>query len=274
MKIMIQWHQAFRWFLLLALTGYAPGAWNAEAGDVTAQPPAITADFENLRSLLETRGWRVEQTPDGSTLLFPLRGTPQAAEAGDVTVKPPATTTDFENLRSLLETRGWHVEHTPDGSTLLFPLRNTPQAQGDTPQLQTPAATSITLTVSSEDMPQLHALLEAYSWNMVQKGNNALDLLAPAQPHTLSAAVKADCAEEPLDLMFTAGVKLPVNTAEEAWQISDNWLWASGYTDLRVGNIRSTGWVYLVDIVDQIPPYRSRNGLIINKQSGQLLPLY
>ena len=71
MKILIQWHEAFRWFLVLALSGYAIWAWNAEARDAAVQPPPMTGDFENLRSLLETRGWRVERTADGSTLLFP-----------------------------------------------------------------------------------------------------------------------------------------------------------------------------------------------------------
>ena len=224
MKILIQWHEAFRWFLVFALTGYAIWAWNAEAGDVTAQQPAMTGDFESLRSLLETRGWRVERTPDGSTLLFPLR--------------------------------------------------DTPQAQGNMPQTQKPAAASVTLTVTSEDMPKLHELLEAYSWNQVQKSSNALHLMAPAHPQTLPTTTKVECAEEPLDLVLTAGIKLPVNTTEEAWQISENWLWASGYTGLDVGHIRSINWVYLVKIVDQNPPYRSRNQLIINKRNGQVLPLY
>ncbi|MEN8205347.1 MAG: hypothetical protein ABFS24_04960 [Pseudomonadota bacterium] len=183
MKILIQRHEAFRWFLLLALTGYAIWAWNVEAGDLTVLQPSMTGDFENLRSLLETRGWRVERTPDGSILLFPLR---------------------------------------------------------DTPQAQKPAAAALTtLTASSEDLPQ-----------------------------------SVVCAEEPLDLMLTAGIKLPVNTAEEAWKISENWLLASGYTDLGVGRIRDINWIYVVNIVDQRPPYRSRNELIINKRSGQLLPLY
>ncbi|MGB5541025.1 MAG: hypothetical protein WBO37_13115 [Gammaproteobacteria bacterium] len=267
MKILIRWHEAFRWFLVLALAGYAIWAWNAEAGDVAVPQPSITGDFESLRSLLETRGWRIERTPDGSTLLFPLQDTPPAVEAGDVTVRQPLMTGDFDNLRSLLETRGWRVERAPDGSTLLFPLRETPPAQE-------PAPASITLTVSSENMQQLHELLEAYGWNLVQEGSNALHLLAPAHPLPLPAATKADCAEEQKEFLFTAGVKLPVNTIEEAWQISTNWLWESGYTELGVGDIRNINWIYLVKIVDQIPPYRLRNELIINKRSGQLLPLY
>ena len=183
MKILTQWHEAFRWFLVLALTGYAIWAWNAEAGDVTVQQPSMIGDFESLRSLLEMRGWRVERTPDGSTLLFPL---------------------------------------------------------GDTPPAQKPAAAApTTLTATSEDMPQL-----------------------------------VDCAEEPLDLMLTAGIKLPVNTAKEALQISENWLLASGYMELAVGRIRDINWIYVVNIVDQRPPYRSRNELVINKRNGHVLPLY
>ena len=267
MKILIQWHEAFRWFLVLALTGYAIWAWNAEAGDVTVLQPSMTGDIESLRSLLEARGWRVERTPDGSTLLFPLGNTPQAPEAGDTTVQQPAVTGDVESLRSLLETRGWRVERTADGSTLLFPLRGSPQARD-------PAPASITLTVSHEDMPQLNELLEAYGWNLVQEGIHALHFLAPAHPHTLVTTTKVVCAEEPLDLMLTAGIKLPVNTAEEAWQISENWLLASGYTELGIGRIRDINWIYIVNIVDQRPPYRSRNELVINKRSGQLLPLY
>jgi len=183
MKILIQWHEAFRWFLALALTGYAIWAWNVEAGDVAVQQPSITADVESLRSLLATRGWRVERAPDGSTLLFPL---------------------------------------------------------GDTPPAQKPAAAApTTLTASSEDTPQL-----------------------------------VDCAEEPLDLNLTAGIRLPVNTTEEAWQISENWLLASGYMELGVGRIRDINWIYVVNIVDLRPPYRSRNELVINKRNGQLMPLY
>jgi len=267
MKILIQWHEAFRWFLVLALTGYAIWAWNAEAGDVTVLQPSVSGDFESLRSLLEARGWRVERTPDGSTLLFPLRNTPQAAEAGDATVQQPSMTSNFESLRNVLETRGWRVERTADGSTLLFPLRGTPQARE-------PAPASITLTVSHEDMPQLNELLEAYGWNLVQEGIHALHFLPPAHPQTVSTTTKVDCAEEPLDLMLTTGIKLPVNTTEEAWQISENWLLASGYIELGVGRIRDINWIYIVNIVDLRPPYRSRNELVINKRNGQLMPLY
>ena len=123
-------------------------------------------------------------------------------------------------------------------------------------------------------MQQLHELLDGYRWDLVQEGSGDLHLLAPAHPHTPPTAAKADCVEEQQEILFTAGVKLPVNTEEEAWLVSSNWLWASGYTELDVGDIRNINWIYLVNIVDNRPPYRSRNQLIINKRSGQLLPLY
>lgn len=274
MKILIQRHEAFRWFLVVVLAGYAIWACNAQAGDVTAQQPGMTSDFESLRSLLKTRGWRVEQSPDGSTLLFPLRDTPQIAAAGDKTTQQPAMTGDFESLRSLLETRGWRAERTPDGSTLLFPLRKAPPAQGGTPQAQEPAPALITLTVSPEHMQRLRELLDGYKWDLVQEGSKDLHLLAPAHPHALAPARKVDCVEEQQEMLFTAGVKLPVNTEEEAWLVSSNWLWAYGHTELEVGEIRNINWIYLANIVDKRPPYRSRNQLIINKRSGQLLPLY
>ena len=91
MKILIQWHAAFRWFLLVALTGYVPSAWTAEAVDATAVKPSIQGDFENLRTQLETRGWRIERSPDGSILLIPLRDTPPATASSPALITVTAS---------------------------------------------------------------------------------------------------------------------------------------------------------------------------------------
>lgn len=173
MNRLVQPRNVVQVLVILALTAYASGAWNDEAEAVTTLQTSMPGNIDTLRGLLESRGWRVERTPDGSTLLIPVRATAEAQ-------------------------------------------------------------------------------------------NQAL----PAQPDLTTAD---DCAEERQASSLTTGVKLPVDTRKEAWQIGVNWLWASEYRNLTVGKIRSINWIYLVTIVDVSPPYRTRNELIINKRTGQLL---
>ncbi len=235
MKSLVHWRAVFQGLLILALTAYAPGARNEEAADVAAPPTSTSGDFEGLRGLLESRGWKVERTSDGSTLLIPVRETAEAQNQM-LPVQPDLTTVDgIDRLRNALEARSWRVERGAGGSLLLIPATR--------PAAQEPATVA------------------------------PLTPILPAATHSRvpSTSKTADCARKHQDISVTAGVELPVNTRKEAWQISVNWLWESGYRELTVGNIRDINWIYLVTIIDPRPPYTPRNELIINKRTGRLL---
>lgn len=262
------WYATLRWLLIAALTGYAPGASPEEAGSVAAPDTAAIAGFDSLRGFLESRGWRVERAADGSILLIPLGETSAVPEQA-APVAPDLERADgIDRLRDALAGHGWHVERGSGNSLLLFP------ASGAAPEEAAAAAPPawISLTTSAEHMPQLLQILEAYHWTLVPDQADTLRLVPP--PHAQADATPAsaaDCAAKGRDVSVAAGVELPVNTRKEAWQISANWLWESGYRRLTVRSIREFYWLYLVNIVDYRPPYRPRGQLIIDKRTGQLL---
>ena len=132
MKSLVHWRAVFQGLLILALTAYAPGARNEEAADVAAPPTSTSGDFEGLRGLLESRGWKVERTSDGSTLLIPVRETAEAQNQM-LPVQPDLTTVDgIDRLRNALEARSWRVERGAGGSLLLIPATR-PAAQEPEP---------------------------------------------------------------------------------------------------------------------------------------------
>lgn len=77
-------------------------------------------------SVLSNFGWRVENRPDGSTLLFP----PPAASSREPQAppepqakEPPAVQAELaHDLDALLAERGWRVQRDVDGSLRLHPL--------------------------------------------------------------------------------------------------------------------------------------------------------
>ena len=212
------WYSPLRWVLLFTLTGYVPGAAAEEPGAVAAPDTSATAGFDRLRGFLESRGWRVERTADGSIFLIPLGETSEVQDQRTSVPPDPKRVDDIDRLRDALDAHGWHVQRGTGESLLLIP------APGP----------------------------------------------APEEPAAAAPASAADCAGRRQDLSVAAGVEFPVNTRKEAWQISVNWLWESGYHGLTVRNIREFYWFYLVSIVDDRPPYRPRGQLIINKRTGQL----
>jgi len=262
------WYSALRWLLISALTGYAPGASPEEAGSVAAPDTAAIAGFDSLRGFLESRGWRVERAADGSILLIPLGETSEVPEQAAPVPPDLRRADDIDRLRDALAVHGWHVERGRGKSLLLIP------ASGAAPEEAATAAPPawIYLTTSAEHMAQLLQILETYHWTLVPDHANTLRLVPPPQPQAdATPASAADCAAKRRDVLVAAGVELPVNTRKEAWQISANWLWESGYRQLTVRTIREFYWLYLVTIVDDRPPYRPRGQLIIDKQTGQLL---
>ncbi len=90
-------------------------------GDSAAQSPAANGEqqkWDRLRAM----GWRVEKSPDGSTLLYPPGedGPAQKPSQARAATGAPATAPQ-PKLEDLLRARNWRVERAKDGSLLLYP---------------------------------------------------------------------------------------------------------------------------------------------------------
>ncbi|MGB5278988.1 MAG: hypothetical protein WBO73_05260 [Gammaproteobacteria bacterium] len=174
MKNLIQWREVVCGSLVLVMTGFVLCVGHAWAAENAPSPSSRTSDFESLRSLLETRGWHVERTADGSTLLYPLRADPQP---GNQASQISPTPTDYQDLRSLLETRGWRIERTADGSTLLYPLKSNPQPGAHTPEV----------SLQDADFDELRNVLKARGWH-VERTADGSTLLYPLQTQPQAGA--------------------------------------------------------------------------------------
>jgi hypothetical protein len=272
MKTMVCGRGASRMLLVLALACYAQFV-QSETGAVVAVPQTQAADdFDSLRDVLAARGWRVERTADGSTLLIPM------GKISDDVVAVPQTQAadDFDSLRDVLAARGWRVERTADGSTLLFPMGKKAGTNGRPAPWQEAVAApgAARLVVAPADMPSLQALLEANGWVIEPHVPGSLRIVQSPRYQGRAIARAAGNDVKLTEYPGISGSLSPVGSRRKAWEISRQWLADSGRQDLEVGRIRDTRRFYVVTLVQDRPPYRVQNELIISKRTSQLLPAF
>jgi len=172
----------------------------AEAGEpqgsaVPESRPTVEPSERPGWSVLSTFGWRVENRPDGTTLLFPPPAAsprePQAPPEPQAPLEPPAPEPPAaqaelaHDLDALLAERGWRVQRDVDGSLRLHPLLAAREAPvGLEPSAGSiPAAVrdaKIALPVDSWEKARATAL----SW-LESVGNPALQLGKIRRVHRL-----------------------------------------------------------------------------------------
>ena len=220
----------------------------------------VTSNFDQMKTLLEERGWKVEKDESGSLLLYPSRQRPVAA--AQVVAAESKGDDRFNDLQVLLSASGWQVDRDESGHLLLRPR----------PPETTTEAKQATVYGEIFQLVKASDALTAAGWKVQEKADGSLVLFPQdAQPVARAETTGSAGSGDPVS---TGQVALPVDSWKEARAIADYWLEQQAGEAHTLGRIRKINWVYLVSIVDKSPPHNLINQIAIRSQDGQVVALY
>jgi len=245
--------------------------WPASGRDVVEMQPAepvvqgdddriVTSNFDQMKLILEERGWKVERDESGSLLLYPSQQRP--VTVAQVVAAESREDDRFNDLQVLLRASGWQVDRDESGHLLLQP---------GSPEVTTEAKQATVYGEISQLVKASDALAAA-GWKVREKVDGSL-LLFPQDARTV-ARVENPRSAGSSDPVSTGQVTLPVDSWKEARDIAGHWLEQQAQETYTLGRIRKINWVYLVSIVDMSPPHNLINQIAIRSQDGRVVPLY
>lgn len=208
-------------------------------GNVTAQSSSLT-----LEQALKDTGWSVQQEADGSLILNP-------GNSSENNIEGKSTSQDYMlKIQSELQAAGWNVEREADGTLILIP------------------ATKSMPEVSQETNPMLdmQQKLRETGWVVSTTPDGSMLLYPPEKP----------VSTRPLPCQGTlpsAELSLPVDSWQEARDISQSWLDKQAQYQASIGKIRKIFRVYLVSIVSDKAPYSLLQQIAIRSSDGAVIIL-
>lgn len=230
-----------------------------EAAVIKGQKVGST-DVEALRSVLAPYGWEVKRDIGGDLLLIPR---PAQAEAP----KPKGFTPQhIQALRTLLAPHGWRIEPDGEGGVLLFPgaAAAPPPSVGmgasDTGKPTPPMGTVRAPGFQLSDVERLRSVLSHHGWRIEPDGHGGVLLF----PHAASTRPP----------MAAGKIALPVDTWQEARELTEHWVRASGEQGLMPGKIRKVNRIYVSSVVSDTPPHVLRHQLVIRQDDGRVFLIY
>ena len=230
---------------------YLPSPQSADVGDEpkpakaedTVELPGdrIEAhDLDGLQRALEAQGWRVERSPEGDLLVFPVD------PAGGEGVSPVAP--------ALVSEPG--PSEAVDESLM-------PRTDGDTG-----IAREI---IVATDLDALQAAAAERGWAHRREADGSLVLLPPGVPPEQGDALS--CQIGMVRVSGAEAIPLPIDTGEKAHRLAEFWLRASDVSSLAIGRIRQVNRLFLVSVVEPEEPFFLRTQLVIRAEDGCLMAI-
>ncbi len=247
------------------------------ANEAVAQPPSIP-----YRQLKDS-GWTVRVDGDGNTLLIPAGRAAPTGTVGEAAIPATAGTPAAPpDIQRLLRDRGWRLEQDASGNTILTPANAGTSTSGTMKLEETANDSGDTETATTADpFSQFQRSLRKKGWRVESAPDGAV-LVYPPISGKASDAYQADAAPAQRGhykgiesaTVLAGEVALPVDNEAEAGRIARDWVERFGSPEQVVGRIRRVNDVHIVSIVDETPPYRLRNQLIILTETGRVIAIY
>ena len=233
---------------------YHPPQQAAAAEQAEENVASDQGEVDIPRLLLE-RGWRIETNARGDMLLIPVR---------------PPTPPDIDQM---LRERGWRMLTDVDGNTLLMPLA--PAATGQTAAVPVEEPAAPALTGVDQPAAQFRRALEEKGWRVLGGPDGSMMVYPP------TSASMAQPPREAFDSNgYCAGITLageeierPIDSEEKAGRLAGAWIAQFGLAGDEVGALRALNRVFVVSIVESVPPHSLRNQLVI-REDGSIIALY
>jgi len=233
--------------ILLYLPSSEPAGENHEPLAAKAQdrtePPGdwIEADdLDGLQRTLEARGWRVQRSPEGDLLVFPVH------PAGGESMSPMAPAPDPE-----------------PGPSEAVDEPSTPSAAreiGTAPEM-----------IDATDLDALQAAAAERGWAHRREADGSLVLLPPGL--LPEAGDAGSCQIGMVRVSGAEEVALPVDTEAKAYRLAEFWLRERGASSLAIGRIRQVNRLFLVSMVEDEEPFFLHTQLVIRVDDGCLMSI-
>lgn len=214
---------------------------SALIGHVAAQD-----SLSGIEQALADSGWSVKRDADGSLILIPLTASDEKPLDKDANVD------QWQKMRDQLQSAGWTVDREADGTLILVP-----------PGEATVSTSSPEPVDPMQDMKQQ---LRQAGWTVSTTADGSMLLYPPGK--TLSDKPAAVAGTQTL-----AEITLPVDSWQEAHDISQQWLESQPDFGATVGKIRQVFKVYLVSIVAEEAPHRLIQQIAIRTSDGSVIVL-
>ncbi len=222
---------------------------------------ADTQLSDSLQQSLKAQGWQKSKADDGSVIYSQSTSQPKPA------VETVRVTQDRKKLGETLHQSGWQADWNEDGSLVLKPR----------PQI---AASSSGSKVKDQPIKAspLPDLSKFEYWRVIKGKDGTMSFhpvadveMTKADSRSSSHAKQQQCEQQKTE---TQTVLLPVDQWEEVNEIARGWLQKSGVEGLRVGHsrpFRRSEWFYLVNLVNDFPPYALQFQIAIRATDGQVV---
>lgn len=222
---------------------------------------ATTLDIKALTNELKTRGWEIQNKADGSLILVPQK--PVDSSSDEKLNKNTETKEQWQQLQQKLKNAGWIAVLDSDGSMRLTPPNT----------VQTTKSEELSHTIKSDEgnfiegtFKDTQQKLKESGWNVTNNSDGSILLYPPKN-------------EAPKKLHPCPGIKtvvkvpLPVDSWQEAHDITQGWLDSKSIPNSTVGKIRKIFNVYIISIVSDKSPYALMHQIAIKKSNGAVIIL-
>lgn len=214
--------------------------------------------LSSFEESLKKTGWSVQRTADGSLILESKAASETAPE------KNSASEDQWLQLQNKLQAAGWLVEREADGSLRLTPQ---PQPQPQPDNAVEPKADTHSMATDEENSFQgMQQKLQEAGWRVTKSPDGSMLLYPPNRPDSVKP--------EPCPgAVTTASITLPVNSWQEAHDITQEWLNEQPPFNATIGKIRQILNVYVVSIVAGTAPYGLIQQIAIRSSDGAVIVL-
>lgn len=237
----------------------------------TMDQPRTVAPLTDVQALLRERGWRIDTTPSGETLLLPVR--PATAAGSGPQGKAPIGSRDTQSATAEASAaqRAATPEHS-DSAPAAGPTMAPPAPKPDNTE---PCDSGETVVASSID--SLLGVLQERGWQVHTDEDGVITLYPPGLDRgsyaRRDAVERGYCAGvSATDLGAPSMTDNGVSHEIAARKLAYAWNERFGQPYLAVGAARRIGPVFLVGILDPRRGYTPRNLLVV-RRDGSIVSL-
>lgn len=214
-------------------------------------------DMNQLAKELEHRGWIINKENDGS-LVLKLKESTQ-----DTSSKNTSETDQWQQIQKKFNNAGWTAERDSDGSLRLIPQ----QKQINEPvEKKVPEEVIKTKTTNNNSFVDMQTQLRKKGWDVTNNSDGSILLYPPEQA---ASTFPKPCYGSATNI----NIDLPVNTWQEAHDVTQGWLQDNSISDAAVGKIRKIINVYIISIVARTSPHTLQHQVAIRSHDGAVILL-